>query len=282
LVSTTLGGKPIDMAMSERLQKFLAQAGIGSRRRVEEWIRERRISINGRVAELGDHVSGTETLMLDGKPLRIQSQPSRRRVLAYYKPVGQVTSRSDPEGRPTVFDGLPHLRRGRWVAVGRLDLNTQGLLLLTTDGNLANRLMHPSSRIEREYAVRVRGEVDKAMLERLRQGVALEDGLARFDEIRDVGGSGANHWYHAILHEGRNREVRRLWESQGVMVSRLVRVRYGPVSLRRGLHLGKWDELNRDQIRLLLKAAGLDAVPAEPMPRSRVGKAGRSARHRFK
>jgi 23S rRNA pseudouridine2605 synthase len=270
------------MAMSERLQKFLSQAGIGSRRRVEEWIREGRISVNGRVAQLGDHVGGTETIMLDGKPLRIQSQPSRRRVLAYYKPVGQVTSRSDPQGRPTVFDGLPHLRRGRWVAVGRLDLNTQGLLLLTTDGNLANRLMHPSSRIEREYAVRVRGEVDSAMLERLRQGVALEDGLARFDEIRDVGGSGVNHWYHAILHEGRNREVRRLWESQGVMVSRLVRVRYGPVSLRRGLHLGKWDELNRDQIRLLLKAAGLDAVPAEPMPRSRVGKAGRSARHRFK
>ena len=243
--------------MSDRLQKFLAQLGIGSRRRVEAWIREGRISVNGRVAQLGDRVNGTEAIALDGRLLRTRSRPFRRRVLAYYKPVGQVTSRVDPQGRPTVFDQLPTLQWGRWIAVGRLDLNTQGLLLLTNDGKLANALMHPSSRIEREYAVRVLGAVDNEMLERLRTRVMLEDGAAHFDEIRDAGGSGANHWYHVVLHDGRNREVRRLWESQGVMVSRLQRVRYGPIKLRRGLSPGCWDELNEEQIKALSRAAGI-------------------------
>ncbi len=210
--------------MAERLQKFLARMGLGSRRQIEDWIRQGRITVNGVVAQLGNQVNGAEKIQIDGRPIQVRPFGQRRRVLAYYKPVGEVTSRHDPEGRPTIFEHLPLLRDSRWVAVGRLDLNTQGLLLLTNDGELANRLMHPSSQIEREYAVRVLGEVPLEMLKRLREGVALEDGVARFDEIREAGGEGANHWYHVILREGRHREVRRLWESQGVTVSRLTRV----------------------------------------------------------
>ncbi len=247
--------------MGERLQKFLARAGIGSRRRIEQWIREGRITVNGRTARLGEQVIGADAICLDGKRLRHLARRSKRRVLAYYKPVGQVTSRHDPQGRATVFAGLPPLQSGRWIAVGRLDLNTQGLLLFTNDGELANRLMHPASRIEREYAVRVLGEVDRAMLRRLREGVNLEDGVARFDEIYDAGGSGANHWFHVVLREGRNREVRRLWESQGVTVSRLSRVRYGPINLRRGLRPGRWEELNPEQVKLLLQAVDMAVAP---------------------
>lgn len=242
--------------MTERLQKFLARMGLGSRRQIEDWIRQGRITINGAPAQLGVLVNGAEQIEIDGQPVRVRAFGQRRRVLAYYKPVGEVTSRSDPDGRPTIFERLPGLRDGRWIAVGRLDLNTQGLLLLTNDGELANRLMHPSSRIEREYAVRILGEVAPATLRQLREGVPLEDGIARFDDIREAGGAGANRWYHVILREGRNREVRRLWESQGVAVSRLIRVRYGPVALRRGLHPGRWDELNEAQIDELRKAVG--------------------------
>ena len=241
--------------MNERLQKFLAQAGIGSRRQIEEWIRAGRITINGTVAQLGDQASELDTIRLDGRLVRTRAV--RRRVLAYNKPLGELTSRDDPEGRPTVFDRLPRLASGRWISVGRLDLNTQGLLLVTTDGELANRLMHPTWEIEREYAVRVLGEVSPSMLERLKAGVALDDGLAIFNTIVDAGGSGVNHWYHVTLKEGRNREVRRLWESQGVTVSRLIRVRYGPISLRRGLRPGRWDELNEIQIADLLKAVDM-------------------------
>ncbi|HRD64605.1 MAG TPA: pseudouridine synthase [Candidatus Competibacter sp.] len=242
--------------MAERLQKFLARTGVGSRRQIEDWVRQGRIDVNGSPAQLGLQVSGTDQIRIDGKPVQVSEFRQRRRVLAYYKPVGEVATRRDPDGRPTVFDRLPALRNGRWIAVGRLDLNTQGLLLLTNDGELANRLMHPSSRIEREYAVRVLGEVSAEMLKRLRDGVVLEDGVARFDELRERGGEGANRWYHAVLREGRNREVRRLWESQGVAVSRLSRVRYGPVVLRRGLRPGSWDELDEAQIRALLAAVG--------------------------
>ncbi|MCP5197458.1 MAG: pseudouridine synthase [Gammaproteobacteria bacterium] len=242
--------------MSERLQKFLARVGFGSRRQIEDWIRQGRITVNGVPAALGALVNGAERIKIDGQLVQVRAFGQRRRVLAYYKPIGEVTSHRDEAERPLVFERLPRLRDGRWVAVGRLDLNTQGLLLLTNDGELANRLMHPSSGIEREYAVRVLGEVTPAMLQQLRQGVPLEDGVAHFDEIIEAGGEGANHWYHVILREGRNREVRRLWESQGVAVSRLVRVRYGPVSLRRGLHLGRWDELDETQIDELLKAVG--------------------------
>ena len=242
--------------MSERLQKFLARAGLGSRRQIEDWVRQGRITVNGAAAQLGVQVNGAENIQIDGKPVQVRASRQRRRVLAYYKPVGEMTTRRDPDGRPTVFDRLPPLRDGRWIAVGRLDLNTQGLLLLTNDGELANRLTHPSSQIEREYAARVLGEVPPEMLKRLREGVPLEDGLARFDDIREAGGEGVNHWYHVILHEGRNREVRRLWESQGVTISRLIRVRYGPVALRRGLHPGRWDELDETQMKALLAAVG--------------------------
>ncbi|MCB1921160.1 MAG: pseudouridine synthase [Candidatus Competibacteraceae bacterium] len=243
--------------MSERLQKFLARVGFGSRRQIEDWIRQGRITINGAPAQLGVQVNGAERIAVDGQPVQVRAFGQRRRVLAYYKPVGEVTSRRDDAERPTVFERLPQLHDGRWIAVGRLDLNTQGLLLLTTDGELANRLMHPSSQIEREYAVRILGEVTPAMLQQLRQGVPLDDGVAHFDEIVEAGGQGANHWYHVIMREGRNREVRRLWESQGVAVSRLIRVRYGPVSLRRGLHPGRWDELDEAGIDELLRAVGL-------------------------
>jgi 23S rRNA pseudouridine2605 synthase len=258
--------------MAERLQKFLARMGLGSRRQIEDWIRQGRITVNGAAAQLGVQVNGAEKIQIDGKLIQVRAFGQRRRVLAYYKPVGEMTSRHDPEGRPTIFENLPPLRDGRWIAVGRLDLNTQGLLLLTNDGELANRLMHPSSQIEREYAVRVLGEVPPEMLQRLREGVPLEDGLARFDEIREAGGEGANHWYHVILREGRHREVRRLWESQGVTVSRLARVRYGPVVLRRGLYPGHWDELDDAQVRTLLEAAGCaprTPAPEEPAARSR-------------
>ena len=257
--------------MPERLQKFLARAGLGSRRQIEDWVRQGRITVNGAPAQLGIQIDGSERIQIDGKLVRTRVRDQPRRVLAYYKPVGEVTSRRDPDGRPTVFERLPPLRDGRWVAVGRLDLNTQGLLLLTTDGGLANRLMHPSSQIEREYAVRVLGEVAPEKLLRLLEGVPLEDGLARFDEMREAGGEGTNHWYHVILREGRNREVRRLWESQGVTVSRLIRVRYGPVSLRRGLHPGRWDELNDAQVYELLQAVGYPPedrqARLEPEPR---------------
>ena len=258
--------------MAERLQKFLARAGFGSRRQIEDWVRQGRITVNGVVAQLGAQVGGADNIQIDGKRVSARADRQRRRVLAYYKPVGEMTTRSDPEGRPTIFERLPPLRDGRWIAVGRLDLTTQGLLLVTNDGELANRLMHPSSQIEREYAVRVLGAVAPEMLKRLREGVTLEDGVARFDDLREAGGEGANRWYHVVLREGRNREVRRLWESQGVTVSRLTRVRYGPVALRRGLHPGRWDELDETQIGALLAAVGyqpadrLEEAAAEPHP----------------
>ncbi|PIE83071.1 MAG: 23S rRNA pseudouridylate synthase B [Candidatus Contendobacter odensis] len=257
--------------MSERVQKFLARVGVASRRRIEEWIRQGRVTIDNVPAQLGAQVKGTEAISIDGRLIQVSDIQSRRRVLAYYKPVGEVSSRRDPEGRPTIFDRLPVLRSGRWIAIGRLDISTQGLLLLSNDGELANRLMHPSSQVEREYAVRVLGQVTPAMLQCLQEGVLLEDGLARFDEIREAGGEGVNHWYHVILREGRNREVRRLWESQGVAVSRLIRVRYGSVVLRRGLSPGHWDELDEAQMRALLQTAGYplqDPKPDASKPRS--------------
>ncbi|MFU8797637.1 MAG: 23S rRNA pseudouridine(2605) synthase RluB [Gammaproteobacteria bacterium] len=231
------------MISTEKLQKVLARAGLGSRRQIEGWIDEGRVSINGNVAKVGDRVDTTARIMVDGRPVRIHAADAvKRRVLLYHKPEGEICTRKDPEGRPTVFDSLPLIRGQRWLSIGRLDINTSGLLLFTNDGELAHHLMHPSYEIEREYAARILGKVDQAMLDRLRKGVQLEDGLAAFDEIHDAGGEGANHWYHVVLREGRNREVRRVWESQGVKVSRLIRVRYAHITLPRQLRAGKWME----------------------------------------
>lgn len=227
--------------MSERIQKILARAGYGSRRQIEAWIKEGKVQLNGEVASLGDQASVGDALRMDGKPLspkRLWQQPQQ--VILYNKPVGEVCTRKDPEGRRTIFQSLPAPEEGRWVSVGRLDINTSGLILLTTDGDLANRLMHPSSEMDREYAVRVLGEVTTEIMQNLRDGVELEDGKAQFADIQDGGGEGANHWYHVVIQEGRNREVRRLWESQGVQVSRLMRVRYGPIIIPKQLKMGRW------------------------------------------
>ncbi|EDM49318.1 23S rRNA pseudouridine(2605) synthase RluB [Marinobacter algicola] len=245
----------------ERIQKLLARAGVGSRREVESWIEAGRLSINGKPVEPGQKVTVNDRIDLDGKRLDIAAGAEVvRRVLIYNKPEGEVTTRRDPEGRPTVFDSLPRLRDHRWIAIGRLDINTTGLVLFTTDGELANRLMHPSRQIDREYAVRVFGEVDEAMIKRLSEGVLLDDGMAKFSDISEAGGKGINQWFHVTLLEGRNREVRRLWESQGVRVSRLKRVRYGPIFLPSRLSVGKWEELDQKAVDSLSKAVDLKPV----------------------
>lgn len=231
-------------APRERLQKMLARVGIGSRRQIEQWMLEGRITINSVKAQLGDHISLSDVVKLDGRKVPLKAKEEvLRRVLIYHKPVGEVCTRRDPESRPTIFDHLPKLKNERWINVGRLDINTTGLLLLTNDGEWANRLMHPKMGLDREYAVRVLGKVPDEALERLKKGVILEDGPAKFESILDAGGEGANHWYHVVLREGRYREVRRLWESQGFQISRLIRIRFGPVTLPRNLRAGRAREM---------------------------------------
>ncbi len=271
--------------MKERLQKIIARAGYGSRREVEKWIELGRIKVNGRVATLGDQIdpAGNDKITLDNKPLRKLNVTPRLRVIAYNKPLGEVCTRHDPEGRPTIFDALPKLGTGRWIAIGRLDINTSGLLLFTTDGELANRLMHPSTEVEREYAVRVRGEASPEVFKQLQTGVELEDGPAHFDNILDSGGQGSNHWYHVILREGRNREVRRLWEAVGFTVSRLIRIRYGSIELKRYLRLGKWKDLEEKDIQQLQMLAGIipqakQEAAEKSGRRARAGKAYRTHR----
>lgn len=245
--------------MSEKIQKVLARVGLGSRRAMEDWIEAGRVSVNGKIAQLGDRVEEGDELRVDGRVVSFTAEEeSIRRVILYYKPEGEVCTRTDPQGRPTVFDALPKLQDQRWVAIGRLDINSQGLILFTTDGDLANRLMHPSSNIEREYAVRVHGQVTEETLETLKTGVMLIDGEAHFDEIVDSGGEGSNHWYHVILREGRKREVRRMWESQGVQVSRLIRVRYGNILLPRNLKTGRFIELDKAVIDQLAESCGAE------------------------
>ncbi|CAK0780900.1 23S rRNA pseudouridine(2605) synthase [Gammaproteobacteria bacterium] len=248
-----------DQAMmnNEKLHKVLARAGVGSRREVETWIEAGRISVDGVCATLGLRVTGRERIRIDGQPVSLRASP-RRRVLLYHKPEGEVCTRKDPEGRPTLFDHLPLVRNSRWVAVGRLDFNTSGLIILTTDGELAHRLMHPARELEREYAMRVLGSVDEATLKSLCTGIELADGQAHFERLTDAGGEGANHWYRGTVKEGRNREVRRLWESQGIQVSRLIRVRFGPVALPRGLHRGRWEEATPEVVTTLLRLVGMD------------------------
>jgi 23S rRNA pseudouridine2605 synthase len=247
---------------TERLQKLLSGAGHGSRRGIEEWIRDGRVTINGRVAELGDRASASDTICLDGRRLELGGTAEQTEVLLYHKPVGEVTTRNDPEGRPTVFERLPRPASGRWIVVGRLDVNTSGLLLFTNDGNLAHRLMHPSTEIEREYRVRLRGKPSPAVIERLRQGVVLEDGPANFDWIEEESSEGSHSWFRVGLHEGRNREVRRLFEHEGFVVSRLARIRYGSVELPRDLRAGGTQILDPHGVRELSRLAGAAVIDA--------------------
>lgn len=247
--------------MSEKLQKVLARAGHGSRREIEAMIAAGRVSVDGKLATLGDRIENNKALKIriDGHLVSIaESATDVCRVLAYYKPEGELCTRSDPEGRPTVFDRLPRLRGSRWIAVGRLDVNTCGLMLFTTDGELANRLMHPSREVEREYAVRVFGQIDDDKIRQLSKGVQLEDGPAAFKTLRFAGGEGINQWYNVTLTEGRNREVRRLWEAVGVQVSRLMRVRYGDITLPKGLPRGGWTELDLPAVNYLRNLVGMD------------------------
>jgi 23S rRNA pseudouridine2605 synthase len=246
--------------MGERIQKILANLGYGSRREIERWIEAGRLRVNGKIIQLGARIEPGDNLSLDGKPVNIPVLEQATRILLYHKPIDEICTRDDPEGRPTVFDNLPALKGGRWIAIGRLDINSSGLMLFTNNGELANRLMHPRYEIEREYAVRILGEVTDRMLAQLKKGVELDDGMAKFVTIQDAGGQGANHWYHVTLKEGRNREVRRIWEAVDRTVSRLHRIRYGPVALPRSLRQGKFMELEQNETDLLLKSVGLTSV----------------------
>ncbi|WP_058462358.1 23S rRNA pseudouridine(2605) synthase RluB [Legionella adelaidensis] len=240
---------------SERIQKILSQAGFGSRREMERWIESGLILINDKPAKLGDSANETDKITVKGKVITNPLQKEQQtRILLYHKPVGEISSRSDPKHKRTVFDNLPPLRQGRWVQVGRLDINTSGLLIFTNDGELANRLMHPRYELEREYAVRVHGRVSPQIVDNVLKGVELEDGLAKFKSVEFKGGEGANSWYHVVLTEGRNREVRRLWESQGVEVSRLIRIRYGKLSMPRYLSRGESKELSPQEVEYFLKS----------------------------
>lgn len=259
---------------TEKLQKVLARAGAGSRREMERVIQEGRVRVDGRVASLGDRVGPDARVSIDGRALSRQGVAGPgRQVLVYNKPEGEVTTRRDPEGRPTVFQRLPKVRGGRWIAVGRLDINSSGLLLFTTDGELADRLMHPRHQQIRDYAVRVYGAVTPEVIGALTHGVTLEDGPAHFDSVEALSETdGANDWYRVRLTEGRRREVRRLWESQGVTVSRLIRVRYGPVELPPGLRQGHYQYLGADEVRALAREVGLDTKEARGEPRRRRGR----------
>ena len=247
-----------DKISSEKLQKVLARAGVGSRREMEDWISKGRVTVDGKPASLGDRVSTAQAVRVDGHPVQLASEEQQIcRVLAYHKPEGEICSRTDPEGRPTVFARLPKIKGARWIAIGRLDINSSGLLLFTTDGELANRLMHPKFEVEREYAVRVFGDINDAMIQRLRTGVELEDGKANFKKIKALPGEGINRWFHVVLTEGRNREVRRMWESQGAVVSRLIRVRYGDLLLPKHIPAGGYAEYPLDEVNYLRKLVHL-------------------------
>jgi len=243
----------------ERIQKLLSRAGYGSRREIERWVTAGDITVNGVIATSGQAISETDKVTLRGKVLKLASKlKARPQVLLYHKQMGEICSRNDPEDRPTVFDNLPKINSGRWIQVGRLDINTDGLLLFTTDGELANRLMHPSYEVERVYASRILGNVTEDIIERLQEGVMLEDGKAKFTNITFDGGGGANKWFHVTLKEGRNREVRRLWESQDLIVSRLRRISYANISLKRSLRAGEFEDLDIKVMRKLYEKVGLE------------------------
>jgi len=247
---------PTNPRQAERLQKVLAAAGHGSRREIEGWIAAGRVSLNGQDAKLGDRAAPGDLIALDGQPLAWTAAEAAPRILLYHKPEGELVTRADPEGRATVFEKMPEVPGRKWVAVGRLDINTAGLLLVTDSGELANRLMHPRYEVEREYAVRVLGALNAVERARLLSGVELEDGRASFDRLELSGGpEGANRWYRVVLREGRNREVRRLFEALGRKVSRLLRVRYGPVELPRDLRPGQWRELPAARVKEIVESA---------------------------
>ncbi len=254
---------PMKQLKPERLQKIMATAGLGSRRALESQIKSGEVRINDAIASLGQTASAGDRILFAGKEWNVVDTQSPHRNLVYNKPTGEVTTRSDPQGRPTVFDSLPLIQGARWIAVGRLDINTSGLLLMTTDGELANAMMHPSNQVDREYACRIFGEVDVEMLANLRKGVMLDDGPAQFSDIVAAGGDEGNRWYHATLLEGRNREVRRLWASQGVTVSRLKRVRYGAVFLPKRLRMGDWSELTVKDHQVLREDVGLGPLAVQ-------------------
>ncbi|WP_150051858.1 23S rRNA pseudouridine(2605) synthase RluB [Methylomonas rhizoryzae] len=246
------------MAGGERIQKLLSRAGIGSRREIERWIEEGKLLVNGVQIKPGYRLQAGDRLQINGRIVKWEKyaeQPTR--VLVYHKPLGELVTRRDPEGRPVIFTQLPRLPVGRWIAVGRLDINTSGLILVTNNGELANRLMHPARQVEREYAVRILGEVDQAMMERLKSGVELDDGPGRFDEVRFYAGEGANKWFYVTVKQGRNRLVRRLWESQGVKVSRLIRVRYGDITLPERIRAHSFYELEEPELSMLMQSVDL-------------------------
>ena len=255
----------------ERIQKVLARGGLGSRREVERWIEEKRLSVNGVIVTLGQHLKLGDQVQLNGRTVNWEKYSNQKtRVLVYNKPTGEVVTRRDPQGRPVVFTRLPKLEIGRWISIGRLDINTSGLLLLTNNGELANRMMHPSSEIDREYAVRILGEVPDEMIETLKTGVELEDGKAQFSDIQFFSGEGANKWFHVVVKEGRNRLVRRLWESQDVTVSRLMRVRYGPAVLPQNVRAQDSYELNEKELAIFMEFVGMEPEKSlKPMLKKR-------------
>ena len=239
---------------TDRIHKVLATAGLGSRRQIEAWIKAGKVKVNGKPAVIGERISMRDKVSVNGSKVALPKiLPTIVRILAYYKPAGELCARTDPQGRKTVFSSLPPLTRGRWVSIGRLDINTTGLLFFTNNGKLANQFMHPSYRFEREYAVRVMDKASKEEIAVLKKGVNLEDGMAAFSSITDGGGKGSNHWYRVVIREGRNREVRRLWESRGFKVSRLIRIRYGTYSLPRKKRIGQYWELDEQEVNDLIK-----------------------------
>ena len=239
--------------ITHKLHKVLAQKGLGSRREMEALIASGQVTINREIASVGDRVGATDTVRIGKRIIRLRMEGPPTKVILYHKPEGEIVSRSDPQGRPSVFDKLPHLDSSKWIAIGRLDFNTSGLLIFTTDGELANRLMHPRFEVEREYAVRIIGELTSEQMKLLTTGVELKDGTAKFNYLSDEGGEGTNHWYRVILKEGKNREVRRMFEAIGLTVSRLMRVRFGPVNLPARIKRGQWIELDEKETKRLLK-----------------------------
>lgn len=282
----TFLGRPLkassDDGQGDKLHKALADAGLGSRREMEALIGEGRVSVNGQPAKVGDRVKPGDLVKVNGRLVKLNWKRQLPKVLLYHKPEGEIVSRDDPEGRPSVFGNLPPLRGGRWINIGRLDFNTEGLLIFTTDGDLANRLSHPRYEVEREYSVRVLGEISSEQMRSLTDGVELEDGMAKIEGITSGGGEGANHWYNLVIKEGRNREVRRLMEHLGLTVSRLIRVRYGPLVLPPRLKRGMKEELAESDVEALMKWCNLDGgkTPGKAGARGEASKVGHPYRRR--